>query len=57
MGGYDRLSDEAQKAIRVLAGVEFSRRGQPRPTAGKRNLNSHIGLYYIFFYQALDHEV
>ncbi|XP_059469856.1 protein Skeletor, isoforms B/C isoform X2 [Neocloeon triangulifer] len=32
-GGYDRLSDDAQKAVRVLAGVEFSRRGQPRPTA------------------------
>jgi len=32
-GGYDRLSEEAQKAVQVLAGVEFSRRGQPRPTA------------------------
>lgn len=35
VGGYDRLSDDAQKAVRVLAGVEFSRRGQPRPTAGQ----------------------
>ncbi|CAB3381569.1 Hypothetical predicted protein [Cloeon dipterum] len=32
-GGYDRLTDDAQKTVRVLAGVEFSRRGQPRPTA------------------------
>ena len=33
-GGYDKLSDAAQSTIRVLAGVEFTRRGQPRPTAG-----------------------
>jgi len=32
-GGFDRLSEEAQKAVRVYAGVEFTRRGQPRPTA------------------------
>ncbi|RZC37497.1 protein Skeletor, isoforms B/C, partial [Asbolus verrucosus] len=32
-GGFDRLSDEAQSKIRVLAGVEYSRRGRPRPTA------------------------
>jgi hypothetical protein len=35
-GGFDRLSEEAQKKVRVLAGVEFTRRGQPRPTAGKQ---------------------
>lgn len=32
-GGYDRLSDVAQAKVRVLAGVEFTRRGRPRPTA------------------------
>jgi len=33
-GGYDTLSDLAQSKIRVLAGVELTRRGRPRPTAG-----------------------
>ena len=33
-GGYDKLTDAAQNKIRVLAGVEFTRRGLPRPTAG-----------------------
>jgi len=33
-GGYDRLSDAKQSEIRVLAGVEFTRRGRPKPTAG-----------------------
>lgn len=37
-GGYDKLSDAAQSNIRVLAGVEFTRRGQPRPTAGLWNI-------------------
>lgn len=32
-GGYDRLSDLKQSEIRVLAGVEYSRRGRPKPTA------------------------
>ncbi|XP_068898664.1 protein Skeletor, isoforms B/C [Tenebrio molitor] len=32
-GGFDRLSDEAQSKVRVLTGVEYSRRGRPRPTA------------------------
>lgn len=32
-GGFDKLSDEAQSKIRVLSGVEYSRRGRPRPTA------------------------
>lgn len=41
-GGYDRLSDAAQNRIRVLAGVEFTRRGQPRPTAvGPLCLSKH----------------
>lgn len=34
-GGYDRLSDVGQSRVRVLAGVEFTRRGRPRPTAGE----------------------
>ncbi|KAF5296679.1 hypothetical protein FQR65_LT10220 [Abscondita terminalis] len=32
-GGFDRLSDGAQAKVRVLAGVEYSRRGRPRPIA------------------------
>lgn len=39
-GGFDRLTDQAQSKVRVLAGVEFTRRGRPRPTAGN----------YIIFY-------
>lgn len=34
-GGYDRLNDKAEPKVRVLAGVDFDRRGRPRPTAGK----------------------
>jgi len=33
VGGYDRLSDAQRKKVRVLAGVEFTRRGLSRPTA------------------------
>ncbi|XP_051164876.1 protein Skeletor, isoforms B/C [Leptopilina boulardi] len=41
-GGYDRLSDSAQSKVRVLAGVEFTRRGRPRPTAvGPLCLSKH----------------
>lgn len=32
-GGFDRLSDAKQSEIRVMAGVEFPRRGRPKPTA------------------------
>lgn len=32
VGGFDRLSDSKQKEVRVLAGVEFSRRGRSKPT-------------------------
>lgn len=32
-GGFDRLTDLAQSKIRVLAGVEFTRRGRPVPKA------------------------
>lgn len=34
-GGLEQLTDSAQRQIRVLAGVEYTRRGQPRPTASK----------------------
>lgn len=41
-GGYDRLSDVKQSEIRVLAGVEFTRRGRPKPTAaGSLCLSTH----------------
>lgn len=33
-GGFDRLTEAKQNEIRVLAGVEFTRRGRPKPTAG-----------------------
>ncbi|XP_026827952.1 uncharacterized protein LOC105278994 isoform X2 [Ooceraea biroi] len=43
-GGYDTLSDLAQSKIRVLAGVELTRRGRPRPTAvGPLCLSKHSG--------------
>jgi hypothetical protein len=46
-GGFDRLSEEGQRRVRVLAGVEFTRRGQPRPTAGKLPKNNkRITLFY-----------
>lgn len=32
-GGFDRLTEVKQNEIRVLAGVEFTRRGRPKPTA------------------------
>ena len=34
MGGYEQMTEDERKKTRVLAGVEFTRRGQPRPTAG-----------------------
>lgn len=34
-GGFDRLTEAKQNEIRVLAGVEFTRRGRPKATAGK----------------------
>lgn len=43
-GGFDTLSEEAQKRVRVLAGVEFTRRGQPKPTsAGPLCIGKHSG--------------
>ncbi|KAK6633087.1 hypothetical protein RUM43_012830 [Polyplax serrata] len=32
-GGLETLTEPAQRQIRVLAGVEYTRRGHPRPTA------------------------
>lgn len=34
-GGLERLQEAAISKIRVLAGVEYSRRGQAKPIAGK----------------------
>ena len=34
VGGYESMNEEARRSVRVLAGIEFTRRGQPRPTAG-----------------------
>lgn len=45
IGGYDRLSDAKQSTIRVLAGVEFSLRGKPKPTAG---------MYYYDIYDGIN---
>jgi DOMON domain len=43
-GGFDRLSDAKQSEIRVLAGVEFTRRGRPKPTAaGPLCIGRHQG--------------
>ncbi len=39
IGGYETFSEEQRKEIRVLAGVEFTRRGQPRPIAGILKMN------------------
>lgn len=35
-GGYGQLDEESRREIRVLAGVEFTRRGVPQPTAAGR---------------------
>ena len=34
IGGYELMTENQRKGVRVLAGVEVTRRGQPRPTAG-----------------------
>lgn len=34
LGGYELMTESQRKAVRALAGVEVTRRGQPRPTAG-----------------------
>ncbi|KAK7603035.1 hypothetical protein V9T40_003034 [Parthenolecanium corni] len=44
-GGYERLSEQAQKQVKVLAGVQFTLRGQPRPiAAGPLCLAKHKGV-------------
>uniref|UniRef100_A0A1B6DSH2 DOMON domain-containing protein n=3 Tax=Clastoptera arizonana TaxID=38151 RepID=A0A1B6DSH2_9HEMI len=44
-GGVERLSEQAQKNIRVLAGVQYTLRGQPRPTSsGPLCLARHKGV-------------
>jgi hypothetical protein len=41
-GGYDGLPDLKQSEVRVLAGVEYSRRGRPKPTvAGPLCVSKH----------------
>lgn len=52
-GGFDRLTDAKQNEIRVLAGVEFTRRGRPKPTAG----SYYFYLIIIFFYSQSDEEL
>lgn len=53
-GGYDTLSDLAQSKVRVLAGVELTRRGRPRPTAGRYTREKKLWIYspgiFSFFY-------
>jgi len=36
VGGYGQLDEEARREVRVLAGVSFTRRGKPQPTAAGR---------------------
>ena len=36
IGGFERLTDGQKKNVRILAGVEFTRRGVPRTTASGR---------------------
>ncbi len=36
VGGFERLSDDQKKDVRILAGVEFTRRGVPQTTAAGR---------------------
>lgn len=44
-GGLERRSEEANRHIRVLAGVQYTLRGQPRPTtAGPLCLARHNGV-------------
>lgn len=46
-GGYERLSEQAQKHVKVLAGVQFTLRGQARPTAGSVSL---FDIFLILFF-------
>lgn len=51
-GGFDRLTEAKQNEIRVLAGVEFTRRGRPKPTAGKNYFKvvrvQHVNFVFFF---------
>lgn len=49
-GGLERLSEAAQMKIRVLAGVEYTLRGQPRPTRGDNKISNTI--FYFIIYEA-----
>lgn len=42
-GGLERLSEAAQRAVRVLAGVHVTRRGRLAPTAGACGLRGLCG--------------
>jgi len=44
-GGYEHLSEQAQKQVKVLAGVQFTLRGQPRPVAGNTRCFCYIHCY------------
>lgn len=35
-GGFDRLSPERRRRVKILSGVEYTRRGVPRTTASGR---------------------
>lgn len=49
-GGLETLSEAAQRQIRVLAGVEYTRRGQPRPTAGTFIRRTPLKKWTIIFF-------
>lgn len=44
-GGFDKLTDDQQSKIRVLAGIEYSRRGRPRPTSGTLLSNTILNIW------------
>ena len=47
VGGFERLSKEKDKKsrIRVLAGLEYTRRGVPRPTASGKQKQLFVIVY------------
>ena len=60
VGGYERLSKEKDSRIRVLAGLEYTRRGVPRPTAsGKDSVPSEKAIHqgYRSRYEIIDHGI
>ena len=44
VGGYERLSKEKDSRIRVLAGLEYTRRGVPRPTASGKDFQKIVSI-------------